>query len=61
MGVLGSIMDIGHTTGPLVSGIIATYSDITKSFIGASLVLGLAACIFWISVIRQKKMGPLRS
>jgi MFS transporter, DHA1 family, multidrug resistance protein len=56
MGVLGSIMDIGHTMGPLVSGIIAAYSGITKSFIGASLVLILAACIFWMSVMRSKSI-----
>jgi len=60
MGVLGSIMDIGHTTGPLVSGIIATYSGIAKSFIGASLVLVLAACIFWMSVMRSKEMRSVK-
>ena len=60
MGVLGSIMDIGHTTGPLVSGIIATYSGIAKSFIGASLVLVLAACIFWMSVMRHKEMRSIK-
>lgn len=53
MGILGSIMDIGHTTGPLVSGIIAVYFGISKSFIGASLVLALAACIFWTSGIKM--------
>jgi len=56
MGILGSIMDIGHTTGPLVSGIIAVYFGISKSFIGASLVLALAACIFWASGIRKGKI-----
>jgi MFS transporter, DHA1 family, multidrug resistance protein len=54
MGVLGSIMDIGHATGPFVSGIIAAYSGIAASFIGASLVMVLAACIFWMSVMRSK-------
>jgi len=53
MGILGSIMDIGHTTGPLVSGIIATYFGISKSFIGASLVLVVAAFIFWRSRIKM--------
>jgi MFS transporter, DHA1 family, multidrug resistance protein len=53
MGILGSIMDIGHTTGPLASGIIAAYFGISKSFIGASLVLLLAACIFWTSRIKM--------
>jgi MFS family permease len=56
MGVLGSIMDMGHSTGPLVSGIIATYFSISKSFIVASLVLVLAACIFWMSLMRSNKI-----
>ncbi len=46
MGVLGSIMDIGHATGPLISGIIATYFGFGKAFIGASLVLATAAFVF---------------
>jgi MFS family permease len=60
MGVLGSIMDTGHTAGPLVSGIIATYSGIANSFIGASLVLVLTACIFWMSVMRNKEMRSIK-
>ena len=60
MGVLGSIMDIGHTTGPLVSGIIAAYAGIAKSFIGASLVLVLAACIFWMSVMTHKEIRSIK-
>ncbi len=50
MGILGSIMDIGHTTGPLVSGIVATYFGFGKAFIGASLVLTLAALLFLKSI-----------
>jgi MFS transporter, DHA1 family, multidrug resistance protein len=56
MGVLGSIMDIGHTTGPLISGIIATYYGIENSFIGAALALVLAACIFWTSIMKHKRI-----
>ncbi len=50
MGVLGSIMDIGHTTGPLVSGLIATYSSLSISFVSASVVLVVMTLIFWIFV-----------
>ncbi|MBF0567493.1 MAG: MFS transporter [Nitrospirae bacterium] len=39
MGVFASIMDIGHTTGPLVSGIIAAYFGIGKVFIVSAAVL----------------------
>lgn len=46
MGILGSIMDMGHTTGPLVSGIVATSLGFEKAFIGASLILVAAAAAF---------------
>jgi len=54
MGVLGSIMDIGHTAGPFVSGVIAVYFGISKSFTGASLVLLIVACICWTVVMRHE-------
>ncbi len=46
MGMLGSIMDIGHTTGPLVSGVIAAYFGFGWAFIGAALILLMSAVIF---------------
>ncbi len=46
MGLLGSIMDIGHTTGPLVSGIIAYNFGIAKSFLGASVLMVFAGIFF---------------
>ncbi|MEE8329248.1 MAG: MFS transporter [Thermodesulfovibrionia bacterium] len=58
MGVLGSIMDIGHTTGPLFSGVVATYFGFGKAFIGASLVLVTAAFVFWASVIMGSRKLP---
>jgi MFS family permease len=51
MGILGSIMDIGHTAGPLVSGIVVTYFGFEKAFFGASLVLLLFAFVFMAAVI----------
>lgn len=48
MGMLGSIMDIGHTTGPLASGIVATYFGFEMSFLGAALILLAAAFVFGI-------------
>jgi len=47
MGLLGSIMDIGHTSGPLVSGFAAVYFGYPKSFIAASFVLILLAFTFF--------------
>jgi MFS family permease len=50
MGILGSIMDIGHTTGPLISGIVALYFGFGKAFMGAASVLIAAAFVFLIKV-----------
>lgn len=46
MGLLGSIMDIGHTTGPLFSGVIATHFGYARAFVVCSLVLIVFAGIF---------------
>lgn len=47
MGMLGSIMDIGHTAGPLLGGLLAFYFGIPAAFIGAAGVLFLAAAWAW--------------
>jgi DHA1 family multidrug resistance protein-like MFS transporter len=52
MGLLGSIMDIGHTAGPLISGIVAASFGYAQSFVGAALAL-LAVSLFFIF-----KVGP---
>ncbi len=49
MGMLGSIMDIGHTTGPIVGGVLAISYGLTVSFLSGCVVLLLAACCFmWL-------------
>lgn len=55
MGILGSIMDIGQTLGPLVSGVVALYFGFDRAFIGAALVLIAAAFIFLIKVRRHSR------
>ncbi|MBI5025522.1 MAG: MFS transporter [Nitrospirae bacterium] len=47
MGILGSIMDIGHTTGPLISGIVAAYFGFGTAFISVSAILASMALAFW--------------
>ncbi len=54
MGVLGSIMDIGHTTGPLIAGIVAAYFGFTQSFLTAAFVVITAAFLFRISFVKEK-------
>ena len=46
MGMLGSIMDIGHTAGPLLSGVVASIFGYAQSFIGAALILLAVSLIF---------------
>lgn len=46
MGMLGSIMDIGHTTGPLIGGILAVSFSLSVSFLSGTLILLLSACCF---------------
>jgi MFS family permease len=46
MGMLGSIMDIGHTTGPIVGGILAVSYGLTASFLSACAVLVLSILCF---------------
>jgi len=53
-GILGSIMDIGQTLGPIVSGFVALYFGFEKAFIGAALVLIAVAFVFLIKVMRAK-------
>jgi len=47
MGLLGSIMDLGHTTGPLLSGVVASYFGYGPAFVGAAVVLAGVAWFFW--------------
>ncbi|MBI5235612.1 MAG: MFS transporter [Deltaproteobacteria bacterium] len=54
MGTLGSIMDMGHTAGPLFSGFIAAYFGLAFSFTGASAILLFFAFVFLRGTIRPK-------
>lgn len=51
MGTLGSIMDVGHTTGPIVAGIVASQFGMGYSFIAASIVLVSIAFLFLAGVM----------
>jgi len=52
MGILGSIMDIGHSLGPLLGGILAASFGLPASFLGACTVLAAASLLFFISQAR---------
>jgi len=50
MGLLGSVMDIGHATGPIVSGVVASLFGYPKAFAGSSLVL-LAVGLLFLAMV----------
>jgi MFS family permease len=57
MGLLGSIMDIGHSSGPLLGGLAAAWLGLASPFWLAAGVIGLCALIFsW--VMRRGWSGP---
>lgn len=57
MGVLGSIMDVGHTTGPIVAGVVAGSLGYSFAFISASAVLASVALVFAAVVFQKKQYG----
>ena len=48
MGVFGSVMDVGHSTGPLAGGLISSYYGFGNCFLAASVALLVVACFFLI-------------
>lgn len=48
MGVFGSVMDVGHSTGPLAGGLISGYYGFGNCFLAASVALLVVACFFLI-------------
>lgn len=52
MGILGSVMDMGHSLGPLLGGILAATLGLPASFLGACVVLAAASLLFFISQAR---------
>lgn len=54
MGLLGSVMDIGHTTGPLAAGIVASSFGYRISFVSASVVLVLASLLFSVTLFHSR-------
>ena len=49
MGVFGSVMDIGHSTGPLAGGVISGFYGFSNCFFAASLSLLTVAGLFFVN------------
>jgi DHA1 family multidrug resistance protein-like MFS transporter len=58
MGIFGTIMDVGHSAGPLASGILVASFGFKASFIAAALVIGLAMTVFIITEAFEKTTCP---
>ena len=52
MGALSSVMDIGHSAGPLVTGIVIAAGGFVYGFL-FSLIIALAVCGFFILSVRN--------
>jgi MFS family permease len=46
MGVFGTIMDVGHSAGPLVSGMVVVFWGFKAAFMGSAIMLALAVVFF---------------
>ncbi|MBI5557439.1 MAG: hypothetical protein HY885_07350 [Deltaproteobacteria bacterium] len=55
MGLLGSIMDIGHTVRPIFSGLVASFFGYILSFVGAAMILAVISLFFFISIGMNEK------
>jgi MFS family permease len=55
MGVFGTIMDVGHSAGPLVSGMVAAFLGFKAAFMGSAIVLTLAVIAFKAITVNQLK------
>ena len=46
MGILSSIMDVGHAAGPLLAGLIALYYGLPAALLATAALIALAALLF---------------
>lgn len=54
MGIYGSVMDIGHSMGPLLGGVVSTYYGFRNCFISSALILIIIAFFF---MIKMRRLG----
>jgi MFS family permease len=60
MGMFASVMDMGHSTGPLVAGMIAAYLGLEKVFMISASVLISAFVVFGIYTLGFNKESRAR-
>jgi predicted MFS family arabinose efflux permease len=52
MGMQGTIMDIGHASGPLVAGLLIAHLNYQAAFGVIAGVQLVAAAVFWMTIGR---------
>jgi predicted MFS family arabinose efflux permease len=57
MGALSSVMDVGHSAGPLVAGLVIGHYGFPGGFIGSAALVSMTALYFAAS-IRQRRVRP---
>ena len=60
MGALSSIMDIGQSAGPLITGIIITAAGYTSGFL-ASFILAVVITVFFAVSVREGSPGKINA
>ena len=58
MGVLSSIKDVGHASGPVVAGLLATAFGYPFAFAAVAAALVSAAIVFLLSVAEPRRARP---
>ena len=53
MGVFGTIMDVGHSAGPLMSGMVVSFFGFQAAFRGSAIILAVAVVSFKAITIHQ--------
>lgn len=60
MGLRGTIMDVGHACGPILAGALVSLIGYTGAFTCIAALLFLTAGGFWMTILRDSTMHPLR-
>ncbi|MGQ0811721.1 MAG: MFS transporter [Nitrospiraceae bacterium] len=50
LGMQGTIMDIGHASGPLLAGVLIAHLDYQGAFTVIAILQLVAAAVFWITI-----------
>jgi MFS family permease len=58
LGALSSIMDIGHSSGPFVAGVVITATTMAGGFLTAAVICVLSAILFAAFALRKQDRRP---